>query len=93
MPSLPRSPRASLLVPATSPSTPASGYRSQVAASRLAAAGFRDVFDLPGGYRAWEAARLPVAGGPIRIAVARTPQASAPPAASLVEASAVLLPS
>ena len=35
----------------------ASGYRSQVAASRLAAAGFREVSDLLGGYRAWEAAR------------------------------------
>ena len=39
----------------------ASGYRSQVAASRLSAAGFRDVSDLLGGYGAWVAAGLPVA--------------------------------
>jgi len=39
----------------------ASGYRSQVAASRLSAAGFRDVSDLLGGYSAWVAAGLPVA--------------------------------
>ena len=39
----------------------ASGYRSQVAASRLSAAGFRDVSDLLGGYGAWEAAGLPAA--------------------------------
>ena len=41
----------------------ASGYRSQVAASVLAAAGFRDVSDLLGGYSAWAAAGLPVAPG------------------------------
>ena len=38
----------------------ASGYRSVVAASRLAAAGFRDVSDLLGGYVAWQAAGLPL---------------------------------
>jgi len=41
----------------------ASGYRSQVAASRLSAAGFRDVSDLLGGYGAWEAAGRPAAHG------------------------------
>jgi glyoxylase-like metal-dependent hydrolase (beta-lactamase superfamily II)/rhodanese-related sulfurtransferase len=36
-----------------------SGYRSQIAASVLAAAGFTDVSDLVGGYAAWSAAGLP----------------------------------
>lgn len=35
----------------------AGGYRSSIAASRLAAAGFRDVADLLGGYGAWAAAQ------------------------------------
>jgi DMSO/TMAO reductase YedYZ molybdopterin-dependent catalytic subunit/glyoxylase-like metal-dependent hydrolase (beta-lactamase superfamily II) len=39
----------------------ASGYRCQVAASILLAAGFADVSDLLGGYDAWAAAGLPVA--------------------------------
>jgi glyoxylase-like metal-dependent hydrolase (beta-lactamase superfamily II)/rhodanese-related sulfurtransferase len=39
----------------------ASGYRSVVAASRLAAGGFGDVSDLLGGYGAWQGAGLPVA--------------------------------
>ncbi len=39
----------------------ASGYRSQVAASVLAAAGFADVSDVLGGCTAWERAGLPVA--------------------------------
>jgi hydroxyacylglutathione hydrolase len=34
----------------------ASGYRSSIAASALAAAGFADVSDLLGGYEAWNAA-------------------------------------
>lgn len=34
----------------------AAGYRSSIAASRLAAAGFTDVSDLVGGYGAWQAA-------------------------------------
>ena len=38
----------------------ASGYRSVVAASTLAVAGFRDVSDLLGGYAAWQAAGLPL---------------------------------
>jgi DMSO/TMAO reductase YedYZ molybdopterin-dependent catalytic subunit/glyoxylase-like metal-dependent hydrolase (beta-lactamase superfamily II)/rhodanese-related sulfurtransferase len=37
----------------------ASGYRSQIAASVLRAAGFYDVSDLLGGYSAWEGAGLP----------------------------------
>ncbi|MDH3295118.1 MAG: rhodanese-like domain-containing protein, partial [Acidimicrobiia bacterium] len=39
----------------------AGGYRSSIAASRLAAAGFSDVSDLRGGYGAWRSARAPVA--------------------------------
>jgi rhodanese-related sulfurtransferase len=39
----------------------ASGYRSVIAASRLAAGGFRDVSDLLGGYGAWQSAGLPIA--------------------------------
>ena len=35
----------------------ASGYRSSIAASRMAAAGFTDVSDLLGGYGAWAASR------------------------------------
>jgi glyoxylase-like metal-dependent hydrolase (beta-lactamase superfamily II)/rhodanese-related sulfurtransferase len=42
----------------------ASGSRSHVAASVLREAGFKDVSDLLGGYAAWEAAGLPVTGGP-----------------------------
>lgn len=38
----------------------ATGYRSQVAASVLCAAGFPDVSDLLGGYDAWAGAGLPV---------------------------------
>jgi glyoxylase-like metal-dependent hydrolase (beta-lactamase superfamily II)/rhodanese-related sulfurtransferase len=38
----------------------ASGYRSQVAASVLAAAGFRDVSDLLGGHGAWDGADFPL---------------------------------
>jgi hydroxyacylglutathione hydrolase len=34
----------------------ATGYRSMVAASWLAAVGFRDVSDLLGGYHAWQEA-------------------------------------
>jgi hydroxyacylglutathione hydrolase len=35
----------------------AGGYRSSIAASRMAASGFSDVSDLLGGYTAWEASR------------------------------------
>jgi rhodanese-related sulfurtransferase len=69
----------------------ASGYLSQVAASVLAAAGFRDVSDLLGGYGAWQEAGLPVADEAGRIAAARTPQVSARAAGSLLLDGAVLL--
>jgi DMSO/TMAO reductase YedYZ molybdopterin-dependent catalytic subunit/glyoxylase-like metal-dependent hydrolase (beta-lactamase superfamily II) len=68
----------------------ASGYRSQVAASRLSAAGFRDVSDLLGGYGAWEAAGLPVAHGTGSVA-GRTPQISARSAGSLLDEGVFLL--
>lgn len=41
----------------------AGGYRSSIAASRLAAAGFGDVSDLIGGYEAWKTANPAVAAG------------------------------
>ncbi len=40
----------------------AGGYRSSIAASRLAAAGFSDVSDLLGGFGAWQGAGAPIAG-------------------------------
>lgn len=40
----------------------AGGYRSSIAASRLAAAGFADVSDLLGGFAAWESTRPETAG-------------------------------
>ena len=43
----------------------ASGYRSSIAASRMAAAGFTDVSDLLGGYGAWAASRLEPAVTPL----------------------------
>jgi len=69
----------------------ASGYRSVVAASRLAAVGFRDASDLLGGYGAWAGAGLPVAQGPDRLAAARTAQVSARAAQSLMKDGAILL--
>jgi DMSO/TMAO reductase YedYZ molybdopterin-dependent catalytic subunit/rhodanese-related sulfurtransferase len=66
------------------------GYRSVVAASVLLAAGFGDVADLLGGYRAWEGAGL-------RVVRKATPEAAAAPevgaraAAALAEAGALLL--
>lgn len=39
------------------------GYRSVIACSLLAAAGYRSVINLQGGYDAWAKAGLPVAGG------------------------------
>jgi rhodanese-related sulfurtransferase len=50
----------------------ACGYRSLVAASVLQAAGFADVADLLGGYRAWEGAGL-------RVVRAATPDAATAP--------------
>ena len=38
----------------------AGGYRSSIAASRLAAAGFSDVSDLLGGFAAWQGAGAPI---------------------------------
>src|SRR5579859_350985 len=69
----------------------ASGYRSQAAASTLAAAGFTDVSDLLGGYNAWETAGLPIGHGAGGTVAARTPQVGARAAASLLEDGAVLL--
>jgi DMSO/TMAO reductase YedYZ molybdopterin-dependent catalytic subunit len=65
------------------------GYRSLVAASVLQAAGFTDVADLDGGYRAWEGAGLRVArdGAP----GAAAPEVGARAAAALVEAGALLI--
>ncbi len=40
----------------------AGGYRSSIAASRLATAGFNDVSDLLGGFGAWQGAGAPIAG-------------------------------
>ena len=67
----------------------ARGYRSLVAASFLRAAGFGDVADLLGGYRAWEGAGL-------RVVREATPAAAAPEvgaraAAVLVDAGALML--
>jgi DMSO/TMAO reductase YedYZ molybdopterin-dependent catalytic subunit/rhodanese-related sulfurtransferase/glyoxylase-like metal-dependent hydrolase (beta-lactamase superfamily II) len=69
----------------------AGGYRSQVAASVLSAAGFRDVSDLLGGAAAWEAANLPIVHAGDRLESGRTPQVSARAAQSLLETGAVLL--
>jgi DMSO/TMAO reductase YedYZ molybdopterin-dependent catalytic subunit/rhodanese-related sulfurtransferase len=65
------------------------GYRSVVAASVLAAAGFADVADLAGGYRAWEGAGLRV----VREAApdAAAPEVGARAAAALVDAGALLI--
>jgi rhodanese-related sulfurtransferase len=67
----------------------AGGYRSLVAASVLQAAGFGDVADLLGGYRAWEGAGLQV----VREAAphAAAPEVGARAAAALVDAGALLL--
>jgi DMSO/TMAO reductase YedYZ molybdopterin-dependent catalytic subunit/rhodanese-related sulfurtransferase/glyoxylase-like metal-dependent hydrolase (beta-lactamase superfamily II) len=69
----------------------ASGYRSVVAASTLAAAGFTDVSDLLGGYQAWDTAGLPIAHGADASPAGRTPQISPRAAAALAEHGAVLL--
>jgi DMSO/TMAO reductase YedYZ molybdopterin-dependent catalytic subunit/rhodanese-related sulfurtransferase len=67
----------------------ARGYRSLVAASFLRAAGFGDVADLLGGYRAWEGAGLRV----VREATpgAAAPEVGARAAAALVGAGALML--
>jgi DMSO/TMAO reductase YedYZ molybdopterin-dependent catalytic subunit/rhodanese-related sulfurtransferase/glyoxylase-like metal-dependent hydrolase (beta-lactamase superfamily II) len=69
----------------------ASGYRSTVAASLLARAGFSDVSDLLGGFGAWQAAGLPVAQPGDAAGTDRTPQVSARAARTLVDTGAVLL--
>jgi DMSO/TMAO reductase YedYZ molybdopterin-dependent catalytic subunit len=68
----------------------ASGYRSQTAASVLLQAGFADVSDLLGGYRAWQGAGLPVAreGMPTLTSV---PEVGARAARALAEAGALVL--
>jgi DMSO/TMAO reductase YedYZ molybdopterin-dependent catalytic subunit/rhodanese-related sulfurtransferase len=68
----------------------ASGYRSSVAASVLRAAGFGDVGDLLGGYRAWEDAGLQVVR-PATADAAAPPEVGARTAAALVKAGALLL--
>jgi DMSO/TMAO reductase YedYZ molybdopterin-dependent catalytic subunit/rhodanese-related sulfurtransferase len=68
-----------------------SGYRSMVAASLLASAGFGDVSDLLGGFSAWQAAGLPVAQPGDAAGTDRTPQVSARAARTLIETGAVLL--
>jgi DMSO/TMAO reductase YedYZ molybdopterin-dependent catalytic subunit/rhodanese-related sulfurtransferase len=65
------------------------GYRSLVAASVLQAAGFTEVADLAGGYRAWEGAGLPVAREAAPQAAA--PEVGARAAAALLEAGALLI--
>lgn len=68
----------------------ASGYRSQVAASVLLAEGFADVSDLLGGYRAWEAAGLPVALAGSQ-GVTAVPEVGARAAKALADGGALLL--
>jgi len=68
----------------------AGGYRSLIAASVLQAAGFTEVADLAGGYRAWEDAGLRV----VREAApesAAVPEVGARAAAALLDAGALLL--
>jgi DMSO/TMAO reductase YedYZ molybdopterin-dependent catalytic subunit/rhodanese-related sulfurtransferase len=68
----------------------ACGHRSVVAASVLQAAGFADVADLLGGYRAWEGAGLRVVREAVPEAPA-APEVGARAAAALVDAGALLL--
>jgi DMSO/TMAO reductase YedYZ molybdopterin-dependent catalytic subunit/glyoxylase-like metal-dependent hydrolase (beta-lactamase superfamily II) len=68
----------------------ATGYRSQVAASVLLAAGFADVSDLLGGYRAWEGAGLPVAAAGT-VSVTAVPEIGARAAKALIESGALML--
>jgi rhodanese-related sulfurtransferase len=68
----------------------AGGYRSLVAASVLQAAGFADVADLIGGYRAWEGAGLRVVREAMPEAPA-APEVAPRAAAALVGAGALLI--
>jgi rhodanese-related sulfurtransferase/glyoxylase-like metal-dependent hydrolase (beta-lactamase superfamily II) len=67
----------------------ASGYRSQTAASVLAARGFPDVSDVIGGYAAWREAGLTTTATAER--VTETPQVSPQMAKQLVDEGAVLV--
>jgi DMSO/TMAO reductase YedYZ molybdopterin-dependent catalytic subunit/glyoxylase-like metal-dependent hydrolase (beta-lactamase superfamily II) len=69
----------------------ASGYRSVVASSVLAQAGFADVSDLVGGFAAWHGAGLPVARPGDLADLRRVPQVSARTARSLLDAGAALV--
>jgi DMSO/TMAO reductase YedYZ molybdopterin-dependent catalytic subunit/rhodanese-related sulfurtransferase/glyoxylase-like metal-dependent hydrolase (beta-lactamase superfamily II) len=69
----------------------ASGYRSVVASSVLAKAGFADVSDLIGGFTAWQAAGLPVARPGDVTDVGRTPQVSARAADGLLRGEEAVL--
>jgi rhodanese-related sulfurtransferase/glyoxylase-like metal-dependent hydrolase (beta-lactamase superfamily II) len=69
----------------------AGGYRSMVAASLLASAGFVDVSDVLGGFGAWQAADLPVVKPGDAAAVGRTPQVSARAANALLASGATAL--
>jgi len=44
-----------------------SGYRSSIATSLLKRAGFREVMNVTGGFDAWAAQKLPVAGGATKV--------------------------
>jgi DMSO/TMAO reductase YedYZ molybdopterin-dependent catalytic subunit/rhodanese-related sulfurtransferase/glyoxylase-like metal-dependent hydrolase (beta-lactamase superfamily II) len=67
-----------------------SGYRSQVAASVLASAGFGDVSDLLGGYHAWEHAGLPTSTGGAD-AIVGVPEVRPRAAKALQDSGALLL--
>jgi DMSO/TMAO reductase YedYZ molybdopterin-dependent catalytic subunit/rhodanese-related sulfurtransferase/glyoxylase-like metal-dependent hydrolase (beta-lactamase superfamily II) len=69
----------------------ASGYRSMIASSLLAHAGFADVSDLLGGYGAWQGAGLPIAQPGELTDTGRTPQVSARAGRTLLDAGAMLL--
>ncbi|HXW81063.1 MAG TPA: rhodanese-like domain-containing protein, partial [Acidimicrobiales bacterium] len=69
----------------------ASGYRSQVAASVLEAAGFLDVSDLLGGYGAWVGAGLPTSSVRAPEPVDELPQIPPLAAKALIDAGALLL--
>jgi DMSO/TMAO reductase YedYZ molybdopterin-dependent catalytic subunit/rhodanese-related sulfurtransferase/glyoxylase-like metal-dependent hydrolase (beta-lactamase superfamily II) len=68
-----------------------SGYRSQIAASVLAEAGFSDVSDLLGGYNAWDTAGLPASLGASEAGSSTTPAVGARGARALIDEGALLL--
>jgi rhodanese-related sulfurtransferase/glyoxylase-like metal-dependent hydrolase (beta-lactamase superfamily II) len=69
----------------------ASGYRSQIAASVLRAAGYPDVSDLLGGYTAWDGAGLPVVADGSAPSALAVPAVGARAARQLIASGAVLL--